>query len=186
MKIGIRMMLSLVVICIVAAASLAAVYVVTDPRIQEQVRLALMESLNKTFPQASTFEPVLEDTVWSARDEDGAELGIVIKVAPRGYGGKIETLVGVGLDEKITGVKTATPVEGLKETPGLGVKVNDDWFQNQFVGRTGTELILRKDNPSKGTIDAITAATISSRAVTRGVKEGVEKYSEFLKRPEGS
>lgn len=186
MREGIRMVASLVVICMVAAASLAAVYVVTDPRIEEQIRLALAESLKETFPLASSFEPLLPDTLWSARDETGSSLGIVLVVFPRGYGGSIKTMVGVGTDGRITRIKTATPVEGLKETPGLGVKVNDDWFQHQFIGKTAAEVILKKDNPSKGTIDSITAATISSRAVAKGVKEGMDKYSEFLREPNSS
>ena len=183
MREGIRMVVTLVVICMVAAASLAAVYVATHPRIGDQITDTLARSLKEVFPSAAKFRPLLEDTVWSALGQAGDRLGIVFKVFPRGYGGAIETMVGVGLDERITGIKTATPVEGLKETPGLGIKVNEPWFQDQFRGKSAEELILKKDNPTMGTIDGITAATVSTRAVAQGVKEGVGRYLEFLREP---
>jgi electron transport complex protein RnfG len=65
----------------------------------------------------------------------------------------------------------------LKETPGLGIKVREDWFRDQFRGKKSEELLLKKDG---GELDAVTAATISSRAVVNGVREGIERYVQHL------
>lgn len=124
-----------------------------------------------------SFKSVIPDTVWSVFDTAGNKIGIVFKVFPRGYGGPIETFVGLNMDSTITGIRTATPAEGLKETPGLGTKINDAWFKRQFIGKREAKLLLKKEG---GTIDAITAATISSKAVVDGVRKGIQKYKKYL------
>jgi len=67
----------------------------------------------------------------------------------------------------------------MKETPGLGLKAREAWFRDQFRGKTGDEVVLKRDD---GTIDAISAATITSRAVASGVKQGIAQYSHYLTR----
>jgi electron transport complex protein RnfG len=172
----VRMILTLTIICLVAATALSFVYQNTVPRIEEEKSNKLFDHLKVAFPSADDFVPIVEDTLWEARDDCGQKLGFVALVAPRGYAGPIETLVGFNLEGTIVGLRTATPSEGLKETPGLGVKVNDDWFQKQFIGKGVDGLLLKADG---GSLDAITAATISSRAVVNGVRLGLERFSQY-------
>jgi electron transport complex protein RnfG len=82
------------------------------------------------------------------------------------------------MDTTVNHIRPVTPGEGLKETPGLGVRVTEKWFKKQFSGKKEKEVLLKKDG---GTIDAITSATISSRAVTNGTIKGIEKYKKYLK-----
>ena len=63
------------------------------------------------------------------------------------------------------------------ETPGLGTKVTEPKFRDQFKSKEGNDLKLKKDG---GSVDAITAATISSRAVANGVHEGMEWYKKAV------
>jgi electron transport complex protein RnfG len=109
---------------------------------------------------------------------DGQPVGTVFTVTTdRGYGGTIEIVVGVDpTGESITGVR----ITQHSETPGLGanlvqVKPGEDepWFLKQFRGLTVGRVSLRA---SGGPIDAITAATISSRAVTDAVQAGFEEF----------
>ena len=65
----------------------------------------------------------------------------------------------------------------MKETPGLGLKSRDGWFRDQFKGLTADQVRLKKDG---GPLDAISAATITSRAVAEGVADGIRKYSAHL------
>ncbi|MEO0085277.1 MAG: FMN-binding protein, partial [candidate division WOR-3 bacterium] len=58
-------------------------------------------------------------------------------------------------------------------TPGLGLKATDESFLSQFVGKTAAETRLTREG---GTIDAITGATITSRAVTDGIREAMERH----------
>ena len=123
------------------------------------------------------FKSIIRDTVWSILDTNGATLGIAFKVFPKGYGGPIEILAGLSIDTAVAGIRVATPEEGLKETPGLGTKITEKWFRHQLIGKKEKALYLKKDG---GTLDAITAATISSRAVVNGVRKGVEEYKKYL------
>jgi electron transport complex protein RnfG len=87
------------------------------------------------------------------------------------------------------GVDTAGVIQGMKilsqaETPGLGAKITEvkygdkwPWFQHQFIGKKGDNLQVDKDG---GEIKSVTGATISSRAVTKAVREGVLKLEKLL------
>ncbi len=180
----IKMVISLLIVCLAAAGLLSWVYTVTTPIIERGIKAKLNEQLMEIFPSACRFEPLiiegdtlLKDTLWVAVDSTENEIGIVFKVFPIGYGGPIETLVGLATDTSIVAIRPATPSEGLKETPGLGVKITEFCFTEQFRGKKKIDIRLKKNG---GTIDAITAATISSKAVTDGVREGIEKYAVYL------
>jgi electron transport complex protein RnfG len=197
------MVVLLTVVCGVCSLLLSGVYNATEPKIQADIarklNVHLMEVMSpgaaeyKVFTEDTTlwtacdesgkvvgiagFEPVIVDTLWSVADAAGNKIGIAFKVFPRGYSGLIETLIGLNMDTLITGIRTSTPAEGLRETPGLGVKVNEPCFKRQFVGKREGDVVLKKDG---GQLDAITAATISSRAVTDGVKKGINNYKSYL------
>ncbi len=135
---------------------------------------------------------VLEDSAlktgvveaYTGSNDKGETVGAAIEVAPVGFSGRIYMIVGVGLNHRGELVVTGTRVLRHTETPGLGAEMTTvsyadrckygdkavPAFQKQFTGKTLEQIVLKKDDPSKGTIDAITAATISSRAFTRGVR----------------
>lgn len=173
----IYMVLSLVVICLISAFALAQIYTLTKNKIDQQKIQAVQNALSQVLPAATQFEEKESSKVWLGYDKNGNKVGIVFQVLPRGYGGPIATLVGIDSTHRITGIRIASPAEGLKETTGLGLRVREPWFLNQFINKTRNEIKLKKDG---GTIDAITAATISSRAVTNGVRDGLEKYEQYL------
>lgn len=168
------MVATLSLIAVGSALLLSWVYSFTQPKIEADRRAKLRATLTEALPGAKEFIPVIPDTVWfGIRDND--TVGIVFRVWPKGYGGPIELTVGVDKDLKVTGL---VPGAELKETPGLGLKIREDWFREQFIGRDGETALLRQDG---GEIDAITAATISSRAVANGVSEGVKRYCRYIK-----
>lgn len=168
-----KMIVTLFVVALVCAVVLSFVYAYTTPKIAAMQQTITIQGLKEVIA-AAEFVPVVPDTLWSARDSLGHDVGKVFRVFPRGYGGPIPITVGVGDDGTITGVRVAGASEGLKETPGLGTKVAEPTFTRQFVGKAGDAVLLKNDG---GTIDAITAATISSRAVCTGVRKGLEQYA---------
>ena len=92
--------------------------------------------------------------------------GYVVEVAPSGYGGEILLVVGVDSSCAVTGIQ----IVSHSETASLGANAAADnaagrSFREQFLGVTGS-LSVTKDG---GTIDALTGATMTSRAVTQGV-----------------
>jgi len=86
-----------------------------------------------------------------------------------GYGGDIVLMVGFRKDRKTV---ISYKVLQASETPGLGMKLNTPEFAGQFKGRDGSALKVRKDG---GDVEAITAATITSRAVCKAIADAQSK-----------
>jgi len=170
------MVVTLLVVAIICSVVLSFVYSYTGPRIEETQKELILVGLKEVI-KADIFTAVVSDTVWEAMDSTNNVLGIVFRVFPQGYGGPIPIMVGLDLEGSITGIRIASAAEGLKETPGLGVKITEPDFRDQFIGKTLENILIKKDG---GDIDAITAATISSRAVCNGIKQGIEKYASYL------
>ncbi|MCK9223972.1 MAG: FMN-binding protein [Candidatus Muirbacterium halophilum] len=103
--------------------------------------------------------------------------GYVFKISPNGYSSCVQTLVAVDNKGNIAGLK----IVSQQETPGLGAKCQENWFQNQFKGVGLNNLYLTKNN-KLGKIDSITAATITSQAVTSGVRAGLEDFLKIIGR----
>ena len=104
---------------------------------------------------------------------DGQLAGWVAKTAGQGYADKIEMLIGFDPQvDKITGIF----VLDQKETPGLGNKIVTDEWRGQFVSKaTDQPLAAVKGKAKAGNeIDAITGATISSKAVTDIINTAVK------------
>ncbi|MEN6389959.1 MAG: FMN-binding protein, partial [Syntrophomonas sp.] len=89
----------------------------------------------------------------------------------------IKLLVAIGPDNKV--IKYT--ITEAKETPGLGDKASKPAFYEQFTGKTAANLKVTKDATNKDDIQAISGATITSRAVTLAVKQAVDEASELTK-----
>lgn len=98
--------------------------------------------------------------------------GYVVEVTPSGFGGTIDMVVGVDKNGAVTGVS----IISMSETSGLGANASKESFRSQFVGKSG-ELAVSKDG---GEIDALTGATITSRAVTSGVNTALAVAAEMM------
>ena len=166
MKGMIRLAIILFVVCALAAGSLALVNEVTREPIAEQARRETDVALRAVAPDATEFRAT-DDTTWDALD-DGRSVGGVRAVKAKGYSGPIRLVVGTDTEGRITGVRVISQTE----TPGLGTKVATDTFLDQFRGKASSEVRLKKDDPA-GTIDAVTAATISSRAVVQALRQAL-------------
>ena len=86
-----------------------------------------------------------------------------------GYGGDITLMVGFKKDKKTV---ISYKVLAASETPGLGMKLKTPEFAGQFAGKDGRALKVKKDG---GEIEAITSATITSRAVCRAIADAQSK-----------
>ncbi len=101
-------------------------------------------------------------------------IGYVATSASKGYGGDVQIMIGIDLNLKITGIE----ILEQSETAGLGANCENPEWLSQFVGKSGT-LAVSKDG---GEIDAITASTITSRAVTSAVNKALAQVSEIERR----
>ncbi|OIO74380.1 MAG: hypothetical protein AUJ85_05835 [Elusimicrobia bacterium CG1_02_37_114] len=157
----------LTLLCSFAAGSLALVYMKTLPMIEYQKKKEEIEfGRKKVLPQASIFKE--EENYVAGYNEKNEIVGKIITSNIRGYGGNIRLMVGMDNENKIIGVKILEQYE----TPGVGDQILDKKFLSQFENKDETDINFRKDG---GKIDAITGATISSKALLKGVQE-VFKY----------
>jgi len=171
----VKLAVSLAIICVIAGGGLALTYAATEKQIAKQAREEEMKSNKAALPgvkSSDDFEArkdkmeeageVYEDVIKIYEgSKNGQEVGWVIQVGPRGYGGPLVFAVGIDMKGKVTGLS----IVDNKETPGLGQNVEKPEFQKQFKGKsTSDALEVGKD------VDAVTGATISSKAVIEGVK----------------
>lgn len=171
-----QMVVTLFVVAVTCAVILSFVYAFTEPRIAETQAKLTLSGLEEVI-SAHKYVEVIPGTLWQAVDSSGHEIGIVFRVFPQGYGGPIPITVGLDREGAITGIRIASAAEGLSETPGLGAKITEPTFTGQFKDKCAVEIALEQDG---GAIQAITAATISSRAVSEGVRKGIQAYAEYL------
>ena len=105
-------------------------------------------------------------------EKDGEFAGYCINVAPTGFGGAIDMIVGIDKEMNFTGVK----IISMAETPGLGAKAQEKSFYGQYSNGKKGELSVVKNNPNpaENEIQAISGATITSKAVTDGANYALE------------
>jgi Na+-translocating ferredoxin:NAD+ oxidoreductase subunit G len=171
----IKLGVTLAVFCVISAGMLAYVFMMTGPRIEANAKASFEGSLKEVLPGAESFRSVSAPGGKSEIYEGttgGQAVGFAVKVAPRGYSGEIVMLVGVDPELRIKGMK----ILSQRETPGLGSNAEKPKFQKQFIGKGPTDAFEPKKD-----IDAITGATISSRAVCEGVKNVLRDSEQYRK-----
>jgi len=164
-------------VCFISAVALSQVYQHTKDKIAAQSRSD--NFLKDIFKTGEKFveERAEDQSYFLAYAPGGGLLGAAIPVNVTGYGGEIKLLVGVDLDGRVVNFQ----VLEQNETPGLGAKITTPGFIEQFKGKDREKLILTIDDSQRGKIDAITSATISSRAVVDGIKKGIDFFESNLK-----
>ncbi len=159
-----NMVLSLVVISMVMSATLAFVYEKTKGPIETASKQKEISAIKQVMPEFDN-DPASAKTekngvvIYSLTNKN-KPVGYAVKTfTDKGFGGHVEIMAGFLPDGSIYNLI----VLQHKETPGLGTKMTDPLFSNQFLGKNpgAFKLKVKKDG---GQVDAITAATISSRA----------------------
>ncbi len=172
-----RPVIILTIIGLLSAALLATVADFT----REPIAIAKAQMERRAIEQIFPFKLDSLRTIeaagtsfFEAYDTEGTLKGIAVKSSTeKGYGGRIEILLGVAPDHSIIDYKVVTTME----TPGLGDKIDKEKFRKQFRGLNleGPIWKVRKDG---GFVDELTAATISSRAITDAVHTGLELINQ--------
>ncbi len=150
----------LAVIVIISVSLLLLISSVTSPVLELRKAEETKKTLEIIFPQMSRYE--IEDEIYVIY-QDGEKTGYAFKASGNGYGGEIEILVGLDTGFEIKGISILSQAE----TPGLGARIAEVSFTDQFKGMSLSEVVLKSEG---GKIDAITGATISSRAVVDAIR----------------
>jgi len=181
----IKLSIFLLIVAGVSGAGLSYVNDLTSPLIEKQILQNKIDSFKEVYPQADKVEN--ESAAWLRDPYDhalievniayrnGAPVGIIYAVETKGYSGPISSLVGFDIASlKITAIK----VLSQRETPGLGAKAKESFFQDRYKNKNSTvPLEVTTTAPTKEhQIQAITASTITSKAVTKGVNAAREHF----------
>ncbi len=183
-KVGLMLML----VAVIAAVALGYVNSITSPIIAEQKEQAKLDAMidvagslasgelsfdSLSIPELDNPYAEVDETlaVVSVNDSAGIELGYLFVAYGKGYSSTVQTMIAVNTSGTVTG----NTVLYQQETPGLGANVsNPARFLYQFDGLNASSLLLSKDG---GDLDAITGSTITSRAVTNSVRDGLDALS---------
>jgi electron transport complex protein RnfG len=179
----------LTLICTICTVILAAVNAVTETPIALAKTKNILEAAKKVLPPGT--EPIRVETltpwlssgvrtnvVFVAKDAAGQVVAVAVQgTSTKGYGGPVVLMVGIAAD----GTLINFDVIEQTETPGLGTKIKDEPFRTRLLRRpdgtprpiAGTQWKVTRDG---GDIDAVTAATISSRAATEAVRDAIATY----------
>lgn len=135
------------------------------------------EAIEKIFPfKFDSLRTVKNDqaSFYEAYDSEANLKGVAVEVSTdKGYSGKIEVLLGISPDAKVYTYKVLSHTE----TPGLGDKIDNPKFKKQFENK-GLDGLVWKVKKDGGFVDELTAATISSRAITDAVEKGLTLYKK--------
>ena len=188
LKLGIILALYSTVACV----GLAFVYAGTEKVIAQRQQADQDAALKELFPDADSFKPITDirspDPAVTIEEggafvalKNGGSIGAALRTSRASYGGPIKILVGVDADGKICGVK----ILEHKDTPGLGANAGSSsyyvdrakgiHFYDQFAGKKVSDPFVPKQD-----VIAITAATITSRAVAASVKAAGEAAMAWL------
>ena len=171
--------ISLFLICLVVTAALALTNNITAERIAANEEESKNASMKNVCPEAQSFEELIPDVMYEGKNEGGETVGYAISTATQGYGGLVWVMTGI-YDGEIIGVDVFYNDD---ETPGLGKNTSNEAFRDQYKGLNVNEdiAVSKDDTPGNAqTVDAVTSATISSRAVTKAVNEAVKLYNENI------
>lgn len=159
-----KLTITLFAICAVCSLILGLVNMITTDPIAA-VQKAKNDAAMAEVLSADSYEPVEytgDDATIKSINKAAGDIGYVVEVSPSGsFSGILTIMVGVNADNTVSGVA----ITKSGETSGLGDNAKKPAFRDQFAGVSG-EVKVAKDG---GQIQAITGATITSRAVSAGV-----------------
>ena len=169
----VKMISVLFIVCGLSAGGLSVVNAVTKEPIASYEKRQRDTALREVSAGADEFKNVVPDRVWEVL-RSGQKAGYIFLTRVQGYSGPITLMFGTDSDGAVTGLRILSHTE----TPGLGAKITTAKFRDQFKNKRLEQLILKKADPAKGQIDAITGATISSRAVTKIMRSTLESFNK--------
>ncbi len=177
-----NMVLVLTIISLVASGGLAFMHQITAGPIAAAEKKSQEEAIRMVLPdfaQLDTAIVVNDNKVFRAYDANGSTVGMAVETVSKGFGGDMTVMVGIKADGTIYEYKLLKHAE----TPGLGDKAAT-WFKEKSdirgLSDNNGALTVSKDG---GSVDAITAATISSRAFLNTINSALTTYHSVMSVP---
>ena len=182
MKESIKIVSVLTLICLICGFFLAYTYQVSKEKIVLNEQKAINDAIYDIVPSCAAVKPVKVkgEEVYKLFGRQNNLLGYAFLASGNGYQGKIKILAALKQNlEDLYGIEIIDSVE----TPGLGAKIKEPFFKNQFRNlEVMPEITYTKTKPTKpNEIKAITGATISSRSVVNILNKEISRIRKILK-----
>jgi len=177
MKLVLHMLATLCIIGIISGGLLSQINEWAEPKIAEHRKAATEKAIFEVQPEAKSYKTIEAEDLeyYQVFDADSNLYGYALPYEGNGFQGKIRLMIGMDCEfNELTGLKILEQVE----TPGLGTRVTESNFTDQFKGLKSLPQIdwVKGVAPSKDNeIQAITGATISSKSVVFIMNEGLKK-----------
>lgn len=166
----------LTVICIVVTLALSSANMITAKKITELSVKNQNDAMSKLIDadeyKAETAVLDGETVNYHTAVKDGENIGYIFTVDEKGYGGTVSVMTAINTDGTVAAVDI---IDASNETPGLGQNVKNSNFYTQFKGLADNITVIRggSANADNNEINAVTGATISSKAVTKAVNRAL-------------
>jgi len=167
--------LTLFAICLIIAVLLGITNLMTRDKIVQMNKQTEATSREVVLPGTTTFEDS-KDATYAVGKKGNDITGYVFTTKTKSYGGDLSVMTGIDKNGKVTGVV----ILSISDTPGLGLNAQKESFRNQYLQAApekGFE-VVKSGSPGKGQIEAMTGATITTKAVTTCVNEAVTQYQK--------
>ncbi|PKQ28526.1 MAG: hypothetical protein CVT63_02295 [Candidatus Anoxymicrobium japonicum] len=171
---------TLLVVGLVAALGLGLTYTITQKKIAEEDRLSEAKAAVVALPGVKSSAELKLDSALVKKARTVArdvmkiytsDRGMIFVIEMKGFGGPLTLAVGIGKDGKVAGIAAVSS----RETIGLGSKALEPAFLGKFNGKTPSDSVqVGKD------VQAITGATISSKAVAGEVRVALKAYGKLI------
>ena len=180
--------LRLIIITVIAGLLLGLTYSSTKDPIAQQEALKASESRRVVLNDAADFEQIdlaslnLPEEYGVIRESyrginNGETVGITVSMVITGYSAGLNITVGIQNDGTVAGVD----IGSHSETPGLGAKADDPDYLSQYTGITPPVNIVKTEPSNPSDVQAVTGATITSKAVADAVGLAAEFYNQYMK-----
>lgn len=177
-----KMVLVLTLTGLLTGGILAGFYTIASPRIEYNRLQELKRAIFTVLPEAKDYKETRRDgmVIYEGLDDKGELVGYAFIAEGIGFSGPIRMMVGMEKDFlKLKDMK----VMEEKETPGLGTKIEDSPFKDQFKGLAIEPMVeyVKNRKPDKpNQVQAVIGATITTKAVVNGLNEGIKRAKGVL------
>ena len=174
-KFIIRISVTMFLITVAAALLLSGVNAFTSVKINENAVAARLEAMSDILPGYSFSDDFItvDSTIIYPMNDSGGNTAYCVQTVSNGFGGAIDILVGVTKDDPGTFRIAGVAILSMKETAGLGTRAKDPVYLSQYKGLTNN-ISIADSSSGANSVDAISGATITSKAVAAGVNAALD------------
>ena len=174
----------LAVICLIVSLALSSTDMITKGRIAKLEDENTKKAMNRVLAADEYEKKTVGENEYYEASTDGKIAGYIFTTSANGYGGEVKVMTAVLPDKT---VKSIEILDVSNETPGLGQNAKKESFYTQFSGKAnGVTVVKSGADGENNEVNAITGATITSKAVTKAVNEALGICDEILGETEGN